>query len=212
MDLTFQVICNNAPYSIGLYFHHQSHPQLGVVLLWLHLVILSGVISPVTYWAPTDLGSSSFSVISVSFSYYSWGSQGKKTVMVCLSSPVEHVLSELSTMTHLFLVALHGNIFFFKTEVKLILLLLSHFSRVRLCATPTAAHQALLPLGFSRQEYGSGLPFPSTMHENEKVKVKSFGCVRLLATPWTAAYQTPPSMGFSRQEYWSGVRKLILII
>ena len=38
-----------------------------------------------------------------------------------------------------------------------------------------------------------------------KVKVKSFSCVRLFATPWTAAYQAPPSMGFSRQEYWSGV-------
>ena len=35
----------------------------------------------------------------------------------------------------------------------LLLLLLSHFSRVRLCATPeTAAHQAPLSLGFSRQE------------------------------------------------------------
>ena len=40
---------------------------------------------------------------------------------------------------------------------------------------------------------------------NWKVKVKSFSCVRLLATPWTTAYQAPPSMGFSRQEYWSGV-------
>ena len=38
-----------------------------------------------------------------------------------------------------------------------------------------------------------------------KVKVKSLGRVRLLATPWTAAYQAPPSIGFSRQEYWSGV-------
>ena len=38
-----------------------------------------------------------------------------------------------------------------------------------------------------------------------KVKVKSFSCVRLVATPWTAAYQAPPSIGFSRQEYWSGV-------
>ena len=35
----------------------------------------------------------------------------------------------------------------------LLLLLLSHFSRVRLCATPeTAAHQALPSLGFSTQE------------------------------------------------------------
>ena len=36
------------------------------------------------------------------------------------------------------------------------------FSRVRLCATPrTVAHQASLSMGFSRQEYWSGLPFPS---------------------------------------------------
>ena len=42
------------------------------------------------------------------------------------------------------------------------LLLLSHFSRVQLCATPeTAAHQAPQALGFSRQEHWSGLPFPS---------------------------------------------------
>ena len=38
-----------------------------------------------------------------------------------------------------------------------------------------------------------------------KVKVKSFSCVRLLATPWTAAHQAPPSTGFSRQEYWSAL-------
>ena len=50
-------------------------------------------------------------------------------------------------------------------------LLLSHFSRVLLCATPeTAAHQAPLSLGFSRQEHWSGLPFPSPMHESEKWK------------------------------------------
>ena len=40
--------------------------------------------------------------------------------------------------------------------------MLSHFSRVRLCATPeTAAHQAPPSLGFFRQEHWSGLPFPS---------------------------------------------------
>ena len=53
-------------------------------------------------------------------------------------------------------------------------------SRVRLSATPwTAAYQAPPSMGFSRQEYRSGVPL--------------------------AAYQAPPSMGFSRQEYWSGV-------
>ena len=46
--------------------------------------------------------------------------------------------------------------------VSTILLLLGRFSRVRLCATPqTAAHQAPLSLGFFRQEYWRGLPFPS---------------------------------------------------
>ena len=52
-----------------------------------------------------------------------------------------------------------------------LLLLLSRFSHVRLCATPqTAARQAPLSLGFSRQEHWSGLPFPSPMHESEKWK------------------------------------------
>ena len=36
------------------------------------------------------------------------------------------------------------------------------FSRVRLFATPwTVAHHAPLSMGLSRQEYWSGLPFPS---------------------------------------------------
>ena len=49
-----------------------------------------------------------------------------------------------------------------------LLLLLSHFSRVRLCATPyTAPHPAPPSLGFSRQEHLSGLPFPSPTHGSE---------------------------------------------
>ena len=52
--------------------------------------------------------------------------------------------------------------------LQLLLLLLSHFSCVRLCATPdTAAHQAPPSLAFSRQECWSGLPFPSPTHESE---------------------------------------------
>ena len=52
-----------------------------------------------------------------------------------------------------------------------VLLLLSCFSRVWLCVTPEiAAYQALLSLGFTRQEHWSGLPFPSPMHESEKWK------------------------------------------
>ena len=49
------------------------------------------------------------------------------------------------------------------------MLLLSRFSCVQLCETLyTAAHQGPPSLGFSRQEYWSGLPFPSPMHESEK--------------------------------------------
>ena len=88
-----------------------------------------------------------------------------------------------------------------------LLLLLSRFSRVRLCANPwTAAHQAPPSLGFSRQEHWSGLPSPSPMHESEKWK---WSRSVVSDSSWShglhAAYQAPPSMGVSRQEYRSGV-------
>ena len=101
-------------------------------------------------------------------------------------------------------------------------------SRVRHFATPwTVAYQAPPSMGFSRQEYQSGLPFPSPgdlpdpgikpgpptlgacslscWTTREKGKVKSLSRVQLFATPWTVAYQAPLSMGFSRQEYQSGL-------
>ena len=70
----------------------------------------------------------------------------------------------------------------------------------------------ILFMGFSRQEYWSGLPFPSPVdhilselssreRQKVKVKVKSLSRVQLFVTPWTVAYQATPSMGFSRQEY-----------
>ena len=57
-------------------------------------------------------------------------------------------------------------------------------------------------LGFSRQGYWSGLPFPSPMHE---CMLSRFSPVQLCVTLWTAAHQAPLSTGFSRQEYWSGL-------
>ena len=46
----------------------------------------------------------------------------------------------------------------------LLLLLLSRFSCIRLCATPqTEAHQAPLSMGFPRQEYWSGVSLPSPL-------------------------------------------------
>ena len=87
----------------------------------------------------------------------------------------------------------------------LLLLLLSRFSRVRLCATPwTAAHQASPSMILqARTLERVAISFSNAW--KCKVKVKSLSRVRLLATPWTAAHQAPPSMGFSGQQYWSGV-------
>ena len=93
------------------------------------------------------------------------------------------------------------NLWAWHLMTSLLLLLLSRFSHVWLCATPeTAAHQAPLSLGISRQKYWSGLPFPSPMHV---WMLSRFSCVRFCETPWTAAHQAPPSTEFSRQVYWS---------
>ena len=46
-------------------------------------------------------------------------------------------------------------------------------SRVRLLATPwTATHQAPPSMGFSRQEYWSGVPLPSAGRVSKKVKLQ----------------------------------------
>ena len=65
--------------------------------------------SPVAYWAPTDLGSSSFSVISFClFILFMGFSRQEYWSGLPFPSSVDHVLSELSTMTHSSWVALHG--------------------------------------------------------------------------------------------------------
>ena len=59
--------------------------------------------------------------------------------------------------------------------------LLSCFSRVRLFSTLwTATHQAPLSTGFSRQEYWSGLPFPSPGDIPDK-GIKSSSLVSLMS-------------------------------
>ena len=54
------------------------------------------------------------------------------------------------------------------SSIFMLLLLLSLFSRVRLCETIDGSPPGSPSLGFSRQEHWSGLPFPSPMHESEK--------------------------------------------
>ena len=84
------------------------------------------------------------------------------------------------------------------------LLLLSHFSHVRLW-DPIDGSPTGFPVPGILQARTLGwvaISFSNTW--KWKVKVKSHCRVQLLAIAWTAAYQAPPSMGVSRQEYWSG--------
>ena len=83
------------------------------VLLWLWLSLHSLELflhwSPVAYWAPTDLGSSSFSVLSFHlFILFMGFSRQEYWSGLPFPSPVDHILSELYTMTHLSWVALHS--------------------------------------------------------------------------------------------------------
>ena len=88
------------------------------------------------------------------------------------------------------------------TYTLLLLLLLSHFSRVQL--TDGSPPGSLIP-GILQARTLEWVAISFSSAGKWKVKVKSLSCVWLFETPWTAAYQAPPSMGFSRQEYWSGV-------
>ena len=97
-----------------------------------------------------------------------WGGRNELGVKEC-SWPLE---TRKDKETQLLLETSEGALVHWHLEFGIFeLLLLSRFSRVRLCVTPeTAAHQAPPSLGFSRQEHWSGLPFPSPMHKSEKWK------------------------------------------
>ena len=113
MDLTFQVpmqYCSLQHWTLlpspvtsttGCYFCLGSVSSffLGLLLHW----------SPVAYGATTDLRSSSFSVLSFClFIVFLEFSRQEYWSGLLFLSPVDHILSELSTMTHPSSVALHG--------------------------------------------------------------------------------------------------------
>ena len=110
MDLTLQVPCNIVLYSLRLYFHHQSHPQPGVVftLLWLSLFILSGVISPL--FSSGILGTyrrrDFIFQCHIFLPFHIVHEVLKARILVPF--PVDSILLELSTMTCPSWVALHG--------------------------------------------------------------------------------------------------------
>ena len=85
----------------GYFFCFGSIPSFSLEL-FLHW-------SPVAYWAPTELGSSSFSVLSFClFIVFMGFSRQEYWSGLPFPSPVGHDLSELSNMNHLSWVALHG--------------------------------------------------------------------------------------------------------
>ena len=89
MDLTFQVpmqycslqhqtlLLSPVPSTTGFYFRFGSIPSF-FLELFLHW-------SPVAYWAPTYLGSSSFRVLSFCLFMLFIGSQGRNTEVICHS-------------------------------------------------------------------------------------------------------------------------------
>ena len=95
--------CNLVLYRIRFYFHHQTHPQLGVLSILaqcLHSFWSFVFALPSSILDTTDLGSSTFSFISfchcivfMEFSRQEYWSG------LPFPSPADHVLSELSTMT-----------------------------------------------------------------------------------------------------------------
>ena len=82
-------LCNIVLYSIGLYFRHQSHPQLGIVFalaqplhsFWSYF---SSVLQyHIRHWMTWGVRLSASYLFA--FSYCSWGSQAKTTEVVCHS-------------------------------------------------------------------------------------------------------------------------------
>ena len=74
----------------------------------------------------------------------------------------DYILEQNPVLSIVVTASFNNNKNFLYNDILLLLLLLSHFSPILLCATPwTAAYQASPSMGFSRQEHWSGLPFPS---------------------------------------------------
>ena len=113
MDLTFQVPMQYCFFTASDLASITSHIHSWVLfLLWLHPFILSGVISPLisrSIWAPTNLGRSSFRILFFClFILFMGFSRQESWSGLPFPSPVDHILSDLSTMTHLSYVASHS--------------------------------------------------------------------------------------------------------
>ena len=89
--------------------HHFHFGPAASCFLWLLVVPLCS--SPVAYWAATDLGSSSFSGIYFClFILFMRFSQQEHWSGLPFPPPVDHILSELSTMSLPSCVVLHDKV------------------------------------------------------------------------------------------------------
>ena len=138
MDLTFQVpmqycslqhqtlLPSPVTSTAGWCFHFGSVSSF-FLELFLHW-------SPVAYWAPTNLGSSSFSVISFCFFILFMAfSRQEYWSGLPFPSPVDHILSELSAMTRPSWVALHSMAHSFIELDKALIHVISLVSHIYIC-------------------------------------------------------------------------------
>ena len=96
-------LCNIALYSVRTCFYHVTYTTgycfcfVFIPSFFLQLFLHW---SPVAYWAPTDLESSSFSILSFCLCILLMGfSRQEYWSALPFPSPVDHILSDLSTMT-----------------------------------------------------------------------------------------------------------------
>ena len=205
MNLTFQIPMQYCTYSLRLYFHHQSLPQLGLFLLWLHLFILSWVISPLisssilgTYRPGEFIFQCPFFCLFILFMGFSrqeyWSS-------LPFPSPLDDALSELSTMTHLswlsdsFLELDKAVVHVIRLVSFLWLWFLVNKTRNRLTDIENKLEVT------SREKEGEGAILG---WGREKVKVLISQSCLTLYNGMECSHQAPLSMEFSRQEHWRG--------
>ena len=145
MDLTFQIrmqycslqhwtlLASAVTSTTGYCFYFGSASSF-FLQLFLHC-------SPVAYWAPTDLGSSSFCVLSFClFILFMKFSRQKYRSCLPFPSPEDHILSELCTMTRPSWVALHSMAHGFIVWDKAVVLVIS------LINFPLCGFHSVLPL------------------------------------------------------------------
>ena len=136
------------------------------------------------------------------------GSPLVKTVLPIKGTWVQSLVGELRS--HM-LCGASKNFFLIWVQIywrhpfSLLLLLLSRFSRVRLCATPyTAAHQAPHPWDSPGKNTGVGCHFLLQCMKLKSESEVAQSCPTL-SNPMDCSLPGSSVHGVSRQEYWSGV-------